>query len=217
MGGVITTDFSGFSNGANVEGTTFNAGTLAEFIATSGGNNQGLRIFDTTPGGPNAGGPDPDLLVPGFGNALILQDNTGVTPNDADEGGVISFDFTSAVSLVSIDLIDFNGSSASVFILTDTQGDTREFFVPDDWTGEPGVNGADGYGTLFFDQNNQAGFMGNLATYSDTGAFDIDDVISIDFNLGGSAALDTLVVIPAPGATAVLLAGGALAASRRRR
>jgi len=218
MGGVITTDFSGFSNGADVEGTTFNAGTLAEFLATSSGDNQGLRIFDTTPGGPNSGGPDPDLLVPGFGNALILQDNTGVIPNDSDEGGVISFDFTSAVELVSIDLIDFNGSSASVFTLTDSEGDTRSFFVPNDWTGEPGAGGADGFGTLMFDQNNQAGFMGNIATFVDSGAFDLDGVVSADFDLGGSAALDNLVVvIPAPGGAALLLTGGALAGTRRRR
>ncbi len=215
LGGAITTDFSAFANGDNVEGVTFNAGSFAEFIGTSTGDNDGLYIFDTSPGGPNDGGPDDDLIVPGFGNALILQDSDSAPPNDANEGGVITFAFTNAVGLTSIDLIDFNGSSASTFTLTDTEGDIREFSIPNDWTGEPGVNGADGFGTLLFDTNNQVGFDGNIASFTDTGMFDLSSVVSIEFDLGGSAALDNLVIVPAPGAAALLLAG--FGAARRRR
>ena len=213
-GGILTTDFSGFANGADVEGTTFNMGSFAEFVATSTGDNQGLRIFDTTPGGPNDGGPDTDLIVPGFGNALILQDNTGMVPNDSDEGGVITFSFLNAVELVSIDLIDYNGGSASTFTLEDTSGNVRIFEIPNDWTGEPGP-GVDGFGTLFFDMNNQAGFMG-VATFTDMGAFDLSNVTAIVFDIGGSSALDNLVAVPAPGA-GILLLGGFAAAGRRRR
>jgi len=217
--GLVTTDFTGLANGQNVEGTTFNAGTLAEFTATSTGNNQGLRIFDTTPGGPNLNMGDNDLLVAGFGNALILQDNQGVTPNDANEGGVINFAFASAVELVSIDLIDFNGGTASTFTLTDEGGNTRTFSLPDDWTGEAGVNGAPGFGTLDFDTNNQVGFDGNIATFIDAGAFDLTGVVSVGFDLGGSGAIDNLraVVVPLPLPAGLAAAGLGLIAGVRRR
>jgi len=217
--GLVVTDFSGLANGANVEGAAFNAGTLAEFTATSSGNNQGLRIFDTTPGGPNQNMGDNDLLVAGFGNALILQDNQGGTPNDANEGGVITFAFASAVELVSIDLIDFNGGTASTFTLTDDMGNTRAFSLPDDWTGEVGVDGAPGFGTLDFDTNNQVGFDGNTATFIDAGAFDLTSVVSIAFDLGGSGAIDNLraIVVPLPLPAGLAAAGLGLIAGVRRR
>lgn len=218
--GTIATDFSGFANGDNVaENTTFNAGTAAEFVATSAGNNQGMYIFDTTPGGPNDGGPDQDLIVPGFGNAMILQDNTGPTPNDASEGGVINFAFVAAVQLVSIDLIDIDNGAATTITLTDAGANTRTFSVPNNWTGEPGNNGAVGFDTLDFDTNNQVGFMGNIASFVDAGLFDLTMVTNIAFNFGGSAAIDNLVanVIPLPAPGLLSLAGLGLIAGVRRR
>ena len=145
----------------------------------------------------------------GFGNAPILQDNQGGTPNDANEGAVINFAYASADELISIDLIDFNGGAASTFILTDGGGNTRTISLPDDWTGEPGVNGAPGFGTHDFDANNQVGFDGNIATFIDTGAFD----------LGGSGAIDNLraVVVPLPLPAGLAAAGLGLIAGVRRR
>jgi|GEM_PF-2577284 len=219
FGGTIVTDFSGFANGASVEGTVFNSGTQAQFTATSTGNNQGLRIFDTTPGGPNDGGPDTDLIVAGFGNALILQDNTGAPPNDANEGGSIIFTFAQATQLVSIGLIDFDGASASTVILTDENMNTRTFSVPNDFTGEPGVDGAPGFGMLAFDLNNQVGFDGNIASFVDSGLFDLMNVVTMEFQMGGSGAIDNLTafVIPLPTAGAMGLAGLALVGGMRRR
>ena len=218
FGGTITTDFSGFANGVSVEGTTFNAGTAAEFVATSTGNNGGLRIFDTSPTGPNAGGPDSDLIVAGFGNALILQDNQGPIPNDAGEGGVMNFAFTAMVQLVSIDLIDIDRNASVVLTLVDADGDSRAFTVPDNWTGEPGLNGAPGVGTLAFDQNNQVGWM-SVATFLDSGIFDLDRVMSLSIAFSGSAAIDNLraFVVPLPAPAALGLAGLGLVAGVRRR
>ncbi len=227
MGGTITTDFSGFSNGASVEGNTFNSGTAAEFVATSAGNNLGLRVFDTTPGGVNQNQGDNDLLVPGFGNALILQDKDrpGSQPNDANEGGTISFDFTAAVQLVSIDLIDIDRGARTTLTLTDSEGDTRVFNVPNNWTGEPGQPGAPGADTLDFATNNQVGFKNKVATFTDTGMFDLSGVISLDVFFRGSAALDNLVasgpnpgpLVPLPAPALLGLAGmGAIGGVRRR-
>jgi len=215
----VTTDFSGLANGQNVEGSTFNTGSLAEFTATSTGNNQGLRIFDTTPGGPNQNMGDNDLLVAGFGNALILQDNQGPVPNDANEGGVILFSFTNAVELASIDLIDIDANAAVTVTLTDSAMNTRTFSVPDNWTGEPGQGGAPGALTLDFSANNQAGFNGNTATFLDSGLFDLTGVVSAAFDFEGSAALDNLraVVVPLPLPAGLAAVGLGLIAGVRRR
>ncbi len=227
MGGTITTDFSGFSNGANVEGTTFNAGTLAEFVATSSGDNRGLRIFDTTPGGVNQNHGDNDLLLPGYGNALILQDkhNAGSQPNDASEGGTIHFAFVVATQLVSIDLIDIDRGARTTITLTDSEGDSRVFNVPNNWTGERGNQGSTGVGTLDFATNNQVGFKSNVATFSDTGLFDLAGVVSMDIYFRGSAALDNLIadapnpgpMVPLPAPAMLGLAGLGLVGGARRR
>jgi len=227
MGGTITTDFSGFSNGANVEGATFNAGSLAEFVATSAGNNLGLRIFDTTPGGVNQNQGDNDLLLPGYGNALILQDkhNPGSQPNDASEGGTISFAFVAATQLVSIDLIDIDRGARTTITLTDGDGDTRVFNVPNNWTGERGHQGSTGVGTLDLAANNQVGFKSKVATFSDTGLFDLAGVVSMDIYFRGSAALDNLIayapnpgpMVPLPAPAMLGLAGLGCVSSIRRR
>lgn len=215
-------DFSGFANGADVEGFTFNAGTTGEFTITSSGNNAGLRIFDSSPGGPNAGGPDNDLVVPGQGNVLILQDNQGGIPNDANEGGTINFDFSAEVAPMSLTLIDIDNRAAVTITLFDANGNTRVFDIPDDFTGdpengEPGVGGVDFGGAMV-----QIGFDSN-ATFTDFGAFDLTRVTEIDVFLSGSGAIDDLAftsfsrIIPLPGAAGLALAGMVGIAGFRRR
>ena len=215
-------DFSGFVNGADVEGFTFNPGTLGEFTITSSGDNDGLRIFDSSPGGPNAGGPDNDLVVPGQGNVLILQDEDGGVPNDANEGGTISFDFAAEVAPVSLTLLDIDNAAAVTITLTDANGNTRVFDVPDGYTGDP-EDGEPGVGdVLFGGAMLQIGFDSD-ATFEDFGAFDLSRVTDLDVFLSGSGAIDDLQfssfsrIIPLPGAAGMALAGVfALAGVRRR-
>jgi len=216
----LTVDFEGLSNGDNVEGMTFAAGTAAEFVATSSGDHDGIHAFDTTVGGPNAGGGDPDLLV-NSGIALILQDSdTSEVPNDANEGGMINFAFAAAVELISMDVIDFDaGTGGSSIMLTDTDGDTRTFTFTNNFTGEGGdANPADGIATIdFSDTSTRSGPGGGMVSVADVGTFDLTSVSALKTTFSGSGAIDTLVAVPLPAPVGLAGAGLLGLAARRRR
>src|SRR5262249_26642342 len=95
---------------------------------TSAGTNAGAAIFDSTPGGPNGAGPDPDLLVD-TGNLLILQsenfppdaNDVFPVPDDDDDGGTLSLAFPSPIEARSLRLVDLDvGEGTSQVILSDS-------------------------------------------------------------------------------------------------
>ncbi len=180
-----------------------------EVMISDAGANAGAAIFDSTPGGPNAGGPDNDLLV-GLGNILCLQSNNvashttqtiaGIfdTPNDDVNGGDVFFDFPAPVHVHQIDLIDIDEEELTDAIVTllDTGGKTRVFNVPPGWTTDILNDGGTGFGTLDLDTLlAQAGFIASATAVEDPG-FDPDDVIQMTVSFGGAQDMDNVCLCP---------------------
>ena len=217
-------------------------------IASTGNDHVGVAIFDSTPfvsggtSGPNASIhpengdiADPDLLVDS-GNVLILQEDSNIAgpdtrrdgdgnlifnqPDDDVNDGSIFFDFSEAVTAISIDLVDFNGGASGVVTLTDLDGDERVFTIPEEFTfdlsevledtegdalgdGDPSNDAAEGFATLLFDESDPQDGEGRLddagnpivTSVVDNGDFDIDQVTRIEVAFGGpnpSGAVDNL-------------------------
>ncbi len=198
---------------------------FGNLLTISGTGGAGLAIFDSNPAGPNAGGPDPDLLV-GLGNLLIIQSSSASassggffnTPNDSAGNGTITFDFLAPALVTSIDLVDIDSSVMVTVTLTDGEGDMRIFDVPNGWTFDKQANpGADGYATLNLTTlASQAGETAVLATASQDAGFDIGGVVQMTVASTGSFAVDNVKFVPTP-ASAVLLGAGGLLGFRRRR
>jgi len=228
---VVTTDFSVGPFGPLVNGQVLVGDEVSQFFTlSSSGNNAGLTVFDTDPTGPNATSDDEDLLV-GLGNALILQNNheddvTGGVYDDPDDdrnGGIIAFDFIGPVQLLSLDLIDMNGGNGGTVTLTDLQGDTAVFTIPESWTFDIGVTPtADGFATLdLTDFNPQdAEGVGGPATAVVDANFDGTQVVGLDIFFVGSGGVDNVTYdisfIPTPGVAAIAAAGGLVCLRRRR-
>ncbi|MEM1185502.1 MAG: hypothetical protein AAGI53_10955 [Planctomycetota bacterium] len=212
----VVEDFNDYAAGTFVDGKTFDVGAGVSFVVTSSGNNKGANIFDTNTGVNG----DKDLQVYS-GNALILQDKRGPTPNDSGKGGTLTMTFSEGVYVTSIDLIDMDDHGSSVVTLTDANGAERIFDVPKNFTGDPSRLAVDGIQTLFFDQAVSFGDLGEDATMRLTeSGFDLRRVVGISVNLSGSGAIDNLAVavpMPHPGAMAGACVAGLAVARRRRR
>jgi len=227
----FSTDQGGnlLANGQKID-TEFTS-PLAIWSPNTGVSHLGPTIFDSTIGGPNMGGGDPDLLVD-LGNVLILQ-NTAYpadfggsdifeTPDDeADYNplgiGTIVFDFAYAVELMSIDLIDIDGTVAVDLVLLDGSGSARNYFVPSNWTHDIHSQGPDGYDTLDLTTlAPQPGEGGSVATGFDVGAFDPADVRQLAVTYNGSAALDNLVYVPEPATLGLVLVGACCVWRKRK-
>lgn len=224
-------DFEGLANGleigrgAHAEAVQPYANLFMLYGASNGAPTQGAAIFNSDPFGPNAGSADQDLLV-GLGNILIVQNDSYATqtipgfydtPNDEADGGTISFDFLSAVELLSLDLIDIDRHGAADVILEDGSGYIRTYNVGSSWTHDIFADGPAGWDTLDLTSLvPQVGEGGGTATAWQDPLFDSSNVVRLTISLGGSAAIDNLVFIPAPSAL-VALAGGLLVPARRRR
>jgi hypothetical protein len=199
-------------------GTTMSNGqdlsTAPEFgnlfgISSFNGNHVGAAIFDSTPGGPNATGPDKDLLV-GLGNICILQNNLAATqtnpgffnvPNDDTEGGTIEFDFGSFAGTVKVNKIDIidadEEESVGVTVtLEDLSGNQRVYTVPPSWTEDLLNDGPPAFRTLDLTTlANQPGFAATATATEDPG-FDADEVITMTIDLGGAQAIDNICFCP---------------------
>ena len=174
---------------------------------TGSGDNAGPAILDSTPGGNNGTGQDPDLLVD-TGNLLILQNNNNPAvlsqgtagifdyPNDDPDGGTLSLSFSTPVLAMSLRLVDAdNDGAANLVVLTDASGSTRTYTVPDDWTGDRTL-AEPGMGTLdLMSLAPQPGFDSTATAAEDPG-FSSSDVVRIDIHLAGSGAVDDLSWCP---------------------
>ncbi len=190
----------------------------------SSGGGLGAAIFDSDPNGPNAGGNDTDLLVD-LGNIVIIQNvnepNQTVSgifdvPDDHSGGGSVVFDFNFPTEMLSIDLVDINGSAATTVVLTDVGGNTRTYAVPSHWTNDLTVS-PNGFDTLDLTTlANQLGEGGSTATASQGLGFDPLNVIQLDVSFSGSGGLDNLTFVPEPAAMMLLFAGGVGLLRRRR-
>ncbi|NOT29082.1 MAG: hypothetical protein HOP15_01400 [Planctomycetes bacterium] len=191
---------------ANGQDISFPAEFGVEVTISDAGANAGAAIFTSTPGGPNALGPDKDLLV-GLFNILILQNDLAplqappgffTVPNDDTQGGTLTFDFPGTVQCHQIDLIDVDEeeSVGITVILEDLGGNLRTYDVPIAWTEDLLNDGPPGFRTLdLLSLAPQPGFA-SIATGFDTGLFDSDEVIKLTIELGGAQAVDNLCFCP---------------------
>ena len=216
----VTFDLDSAQNGQKISGME-----LSPLVSiSSGGPNLGATIFDTDPTGPNMNADDQDLLVD-IGNILILQtvnrpEDFGGSdffelPDDEPNGGSITFDYAQPVSILSIDLVDIDVSTAVEVLLTDTAGLTRTYSVPSDWTGE--IPGAPGVGTLDLTiLSDQVGFASTATAMQDLG-FSASSVAQMSVMLAGSGGITNIVSIPEPASLSMFVLGAvALAFGRRR-
>ncbi len=199
-------------------------GTVFDIVSI--GPNLGAAAFDSDPFGPNMNSLDQDLLLD-MGNILILQspDFPGSSgsvfeiPNDANDGGAITFDFSPAgfaVGVESIDVIDLDVGDVTM-TLTDGMGRTRMVTIPSAYTGDI-TEGAPGVATIDFtggaqESPNIAGLFTEVFVEA---GFNGSDVVSLLIDAPQSGAFDNLSFVPEP-TTGLLLLLGCAAAIRRRR
>jgi len=205
LDGIGTLDFEGLDNGRSLRASNpFESLVAIDSI----GANHGPALFDSTPGGPNDPGADPDLLVD-RGNVLMLQEDPTQTeagvfdfPDDSRFGGTLSFEFTSPVELYSVDLIDIcpDPGQDALLTLTDSNGEARVYLIPSGWTSDVTMEGT-GVGTLDLTAlGAQEGFAA-FALASETAGFAARDVVRLEVCFSSSAALDNLVFDPRPRTT----------------
>lgn len=147
-----TVDFSNFSEGDVISGSTLDFGggvtgtiTVDSNNFVAGAANDQARIFSTAPGSLSAVN-DPDLAgtltnvndpsdTQDFGNVLIIQEVGGAAgsngaPDDEAGGGTITFMFDQAIDLLSISLLDGEEDitvTAGPRVFTNVGGADNEF------------------------------------------------------------------------------------------
>lgn len=200
-------DFDGLANGQEILSGTFAAqGVTVSLPLGDNLDNWGACAFDSASAGPNAGGPDPDLLV-NTGNLMILQERReqsvpGIfdVPDDAQFGGRIVFDFDTPSQVLSLDLVDIDAGPPMqevTIIQVDEFGNQRTSFVPDGWTSDVASNGPPGYLTLdLVTPSLQPGFLANAGMVAEDEGFDRTRLVQLSVDLTSSGAIDNLVFCP---------------------
>lgn len=169
-------------------------------FAGLGSGHFGPATFDSSPNGPNAGGPDPDLLVD-RGNLVVLQATGAQTvpgifdvPNDFAGGGTVTIELLQPGRVISLDLVDIDartGEGAAVR-LRDGAGRVRHYAVAPGYTGDvalgSGVRTLD-LQTLFL----QRGDLGDTTASEDAG-FEPATVSRIEVVFTGSGGFDAVRV-----------------------
>lgn len=154
MSHAATVDFSGFSAGDILRGTTDLGNGIIANVNAAGGAPNIAAIFDTN----NPTGGDVDLASPfvnsvtgevrdDFNNALIVQENnnTPIVPDDRGAGGILNFQFASLFRFGTVSLLDvreasfvdifLNGTRTERrFITAALQSDTSDFVTPNQFT-----------------------------------------------------------------------------------
>jgi VCBS repeat protein/FG-GAP repeat protein len=190
-----------------LDGLALSSSDLGPLVTLgSAGANLGPALFESRAGGPNDPSQDPDLLV-GRGKVLLLQNPREPVqtfpgyfdrPNDEPSGGLVRFELRRLVEARSLALVDIDAGSSARVTLTDAFGGRRVYDVPAGWTGDRIADGT--AGVLRLDLRSlapQAGFRGS-ATAAESPGFRADAVLTIEVELGGSGALDDLVLDPRP-------------------
>ena len=222
LAGNTVFDFEGLAHGEIVNSQ------LAPMLMVSGVNN--ARSFDLVAAFDTrlTGTADEDLEGPSWdggnlavsnavlGNVLILATNDngagdGILDDPNDEGarpaGSITFSFSESIGLFGFDLVDIEG-----VIL---EASSLEFSLNGQSVGSVSLADFTDSSSAYYDAS--ISFGDNHAnsfrpiTSSDLGSL-FDEVT---LNLGGSGAIDN-IVIPTPGAVALLGMGGFVATRRRR-
>ena len=243
--GILT--FEGLPHGAVIStaGNSHGAVPFAGFALPAG--LASIRAVNVG-GGPQIGvaydsnldpdGEDPDLespwdrgnLAPGtdLGMLAIVQENatdcdTGTCSSADDEGsrpaGSLILEFEGVIDSIGMDLIDVEGPSE----FDASAGFVATFLMGGQALAQVGFGAfIDPLAPAFFDPtvvfgNNSANRIAPVtAAALGIGGFD-----RVEFNFGGSAAIDNIVwtEVPAPGVLSLLLPGlaGGFAAARRRR
>ncbi len=173
---------------------------------------------------------DPDLQGPpwskgnldpttNLGNLIIIPENMvdangdGIVDDPDDEGarpaGDLKFTFSDVMTGFGFDIVDMEGP---VRELT-----TIEFLLFGSSVATVDFNDFVTPGSTFYDPtvkfgNNSA----NRISVMTADALGIDGFTSVVIHVGGSAAYDNIVVVPAPASACVLALGGVLAQRRRR-
>jgi len=154
-----------------------------------------------------------------LGTMLILQENNtgcadGVCDDPDDEGrrpaGQLSFDFSTAVSDFGFDAVDIESATAEeAFIRFHDGSDSVEISLMEYVTATGDFYDA----TIVLGDNNANRFAAISASELGLSKFD-----RVEFTLGGSGALDNIVVTPVPEPSTALMIGlglGGLALRRR--
>lgn len=208
--GVFTFDFQTSTdlstplvNGQAVDPNMSLAG-LVKISTSAGGFDAGPAIFCSDPNGPNALGPDKDLLV-GLGQLLIRQQPFSVPvngifpqPNDSPGFGFLVFEYQQSVKVLSLDLVDIDAPDQDAGVLLfDVNGKRRGYSVPSGWTRDIKDEGPPGYGTLDLTTlAPQPGYQSTATVTVNDRGFLSDQVVLMTVFSEGSAAVDNIKVRP---------------------
>ena len=134
------------------------------------------------------------------------------TPDDERDAPIesIIFNFVAPFEMLSIDIVDANGGFDADIIMTDSDGSTRTYFVPADYSNEPPT--PDGYETVDLQtlgtQTGEGGGTIPVPTDGGPGTFDVTDVVKLEVDFAASGGIDNLTFIPEPGGMTLFGLGG---------